>query len=54
LAVDGSPISKILMSPRRRVLSGSFFLDPPNNKHEIAFLISSEPKIPGAIESAIF
>lgn len=43
LAVEGSPISKRLMSPLSFVLSVRFFLEPPNNKQAIAFLISSDP-----------
>lgn len=53
LAVPGSPNIKILMSPLRHKPSGILFLEPPNNKHAIAFLMSIAPKILGAILFAI-
>ena len=37
LAVDGSPISNMFISPLRRVWSGRCFLDPPNSMQAIAF-----------------
>lgn len=51
--MDGSPISKILMSPLNLTLSFKTLLFPPNNNVAIAFLISSCPYIAGPIESNI-
>ena len=39
-AVPGSPRSKTLMSPRKRIPSGRIFLEPPKRRHEIAFFMS--------------
>lgn len=52
-AVPGSPNIKILISPRLHRPSGNSFLDPPNNKQAIAFLMSTAPKILGAMLFAI-
>lgn len=52
--MDGSPIKSTFISPLNFVLSGSNLGLPENNKHAIAFLISSFPKIYGAIECVIF
>lgn len=41
-AVPGSPRSKTLISPRKRMPSGRIFLLPPNRRQVIAFLISVE------------
>jgi len=42
------------MSPLSLMPSERDFFDPPNKRHAMAFLISSEPKIAGATEEAIF
>mmetsp|Transcript_8494 Transcript_8494/g.12663 ORF Transcript_8494/g.12663 Transcript_8494/m.12663 type:complete len:292 (-) Transcript_8494:132-1007(-) len=56
LAVDGSPIRRMLMSPRSFTPSGSTFRVPPNSWHKSAFLISSvySPDICGAMDLTSF
>jgi hypothetical protein len=49
LAVDGSPRSSTLISPLNLIPSGSLLGEPPKRRHATAFLISSYPKIDGAI-----
>lgn len=41
LAVDGSPSSSTLRSPRMRMPSGSTLRDPPTSMHAMARLMSS-------------
>uniref|UniRef100_A0A915ISP6 Uncharacterized protein n=1 Tax=Romanomermis culicivorax TaxID=13658 RepID=A0A915ISP6_ROMCU len=43
LATDGSPISKMLISPRKRDPLGKIFSLPPNIMHKIARFTSSCP-----------
>eukprot|EP00955_Chlamydomonas_euryale_P063132 358569-Chlamydomonas_euryale.AAC.2 len=50
-AVDGSPSSSTLMSPRRLVPSGNVFREPPNSSAATAFLTSSPPKMLGAMRA---
>lgn len=52
LAVEGSPSSSTLMSPRRCVPSGMRLRAPPNSSAAIAFLISACPKICGVRDGA--
>mmetsp|Transcript_19716 Transcript_19716/g.45707 ORF Transcript_19716/g.45707 Transcript_19716/m.45707 type:complete len:229 (-) Transcript_19716:926-1612(-) len=54
LAVEGSPSIRMLMSPRRRAPSGSCFREPPISWQQRAFLMSSCPKMEGAMERCIF
>ena len=49
-AVDGSPITKILISPLKCVPFSRVFSIPPSNISNIANLISSCPYIDGAID----
>ena len=53
LAVPGSPSSKMLMSPLRVKPSGNLFLDPPNSRQAIAFLMSLKPQMDGAMDLEI-
>ena len=50
LAVPGSPSSKQLMSPRMRCLPCTSFCTPPNIESAMAVLMSSWPKMEGAME----
>lgn len=50
LAVLGSPISKILISPLKVIPSGKILELPPNSRQANASFISSRPNIDGAIE----
>lgn len=43
LAVEGSPMSKTLISPLRMVLSGRCLRDPPKSIHAMTFLTYSFP-----------
>ena len=49
LAVDGSPINNTLTSPRKRAPSGVVFRDPEKRSVATAALMSSLPKMAGAI-----
>mmetsp|Transcript_41672 Transcript_41672/g.79645 ORF Transcript_41672/g.79645 Transcript_41672/m.79645 type:complete len:456 (+) Transcript_41672:753-2120(+) len=49
LAVDGSPSSSTLTSPRRRTPSGRILRAPPKSRQATAALTSSTPKMAGAI-----
>ena len=49
LATDGSPKSRTLISPLNLIPSGSYFGQPPNMRHAIAFLISGCPNIEGSM-----
>lgn len=52
-AVEGSPISSMLMSPRSLVRSGSTLREPPKSSSASAFLMSCMPWIAGAMLCAI-
>ena len=54
MAVDGSPINNIFISPLKWVPVYKFFSLPPNNNNNTAFFTYEWPNIDGAIELLIY